>query len=305
MPAPLALFHGQVVIPLDGKPIALGRLPECDVMLEGWEVSRRHARIVATPAGPLLADRSRFGTFINGAQVVSPTLLVAGDVIRIGRYEVKVDAAPAGLSSRAEQTPGGRFSAWLVRFGPSEVMGLLAAVAGAWLAQGLGAGKLGMVVAAVLLETICYYAALLLRDLRYESRERSRVGLSFGRRGTQDVIQNLAREFGRAEALDSLALRPLCFWLGLSLAPLPWGIIAGKLLADLLFYGPVLARLHWRLGAGSRPEHRRDVARLRATEAVPTATLGQLRVLEQETGTSTFPVAREGGEPPRPTVPGH
>lgn len=256
-------------------------------MLEGWEVSRRHARIVPTPAGPLLVDRSRFGTFVNQAQVVAPLLLAAGDVIRIGRYEVRVDLAPAGISSRAEQTPSGRFSAWLVRFGPSEAMGAVAAVAGAWFAQGLGGGRLAMVVAAVVSETVIYYGALLARDLRYESRERQRVGLGFGRRGVEDVTQNLAREFGRAEALDSLVIRPLAFALGLALFPLPWGILLGKLVADGLFYGPVLARLHWRVGGGRRPAQ--DVARLRSTQAVAMPTLGELRALEDDRHTTTLP----------------
>ncbi|MBK6424051.1 MAG: FHA domain-containing protein [Gemmatimonadetes bacterium] len=292
----LALYHGQVVIPLDGRPVAIGRLPECDVMFEGWEVSRRHARIVPTPAGPLLVDRSRFGTFVNAAQVVAPLLLSAGDVIRVGRYEVRIDLAPPGLSSRASQTAGGRFASWAARFGPSEVMGAVAAVAGAWGAQRLGGGRVTMVTAAVLAETVLYYLALLLRDLRFESRERQRAGLPFGRRGVEDVLQNLIREFGTAELLDTLLLRPLAFWVGLGLVGLPAGILGGKLVADLLFYGPVLARLHWRLG--SRSSAPREVAQLRSTQAMPIPTLGQLRESEDLQAT-TLPTTRDGGDTPR------
>lgn len=289
----LALFNGLVVIPLDGRPVAIGRLPECDVMLEGWEVSRRHARIVPTTAGPLLVDRSRFGTFVNQAQVVSPVLLAAGDVIRIGRYEVRVDPAPAGLTLRGELSTSGRSARWLGRFGPSEVMGAVAAVAGAWLAQGFGGGRITMVIAAVAAETICYYAALLLRDLRYEARERRNAGLGFGRRGVEDVVQNLIREFGVAEAVDSLLLRPLAIYLGLSALALPWGVLAGKLLADLIFYGPVLGRLHWRLGSRGAPV--REVASLRSTQAVSMATLGVLRMVDDAQEPNPLHSSSEGG----------
>ncbi|MDX2121551.1 MAG: FHA domain-containing protein [Gemmatimonadota bacterium] len=296
----LALFNGLVVIPLDGRPVAIGRLPECDVMLEGWEVSRRHARIVPTTAGPLLVDRSRFGTFVNQAQVVSPVLLAAGDVIRIGRYEVKVDLAPAGLTLRGELSTRGRVAGWLGRFGPSELMGAAAAVAGAWLAQGLGGGRITMVIAAVAAETICYYAALLLRDLRYEARERRNAGLGFGRRGAEDVVQNLIREFGVAEAVDSLVLRPLAFYLGLSLLPLPWGVLGGKVLADFVFYGPVLKRLHWRLGSRGAPV--REVASLRSTQAVPVATLGELRLLDDAREPRSLTSGPESGGASRSSV---
>lgn len=292
---PLALYHGQVVIPLDGRPVAIGRLPECDVLFEGWEVSRRHARIMPTPAGPLLVDRSRFGTFVNQAQVVAPILLADGDVIRIGRYQVRVAPAPEGLSLRGLTPPASRVGAWAARFGMSEVTGFLAALLGAWLAVRAGAGRAVMVAAAVVLETIAYYAALLFRDLRYERRERERAGLPFGGREVRDVVANLGREFGLAEALDTLALRPACFWLGLVAVGFPWGIVGGKLVADLLFYGPVLARLHWRLGA--RPEGRRDVASLRSTQAMTMPTLGDLRVLEDQPG-PPLPASPDGGEPP-------
>ncbi len=296
----LALFNGLVVIPLDGRPVAIGRLPECDVMLEGWEVSRRHARIVPTTAGPLLVDRSRFGTFVNQAQVVSPVLLAAGDVIRIGRYEVRVDPAPAGLTLRGELSTSGRWARWLGRFGPSEVMGGVAAVTGAWLAQGFGGGRITMVIAAVAAETICYYAALLLRDLRYEARERRNAGLGFGRRGVEDVVQNLIREFGVAEAVDSLLLRPLALYIGLTALALPWGVLAGKLVADLIFYGPVLGRLHWRLGSRGAPV--REVASLRSTQAVSLATLGALRLVEDPQQPNPLPSSSEGGSSSRSSV---
>ena len=58
----LVLRHGSRSLALAGRAVAVGRLEECEVLLDGAQISRRHARIVPTPEGPLLVDRSRFGT---------------------------------------------------------------------------------------------------------------------------------------------------------------------------------------------------------------------------------------------------
>ena len=81
----LVLRYGDRRFTLSRGAIAVGRLEECELALDGPEISRRHARIVATPEGPLLVDRSRFGTYLNGSQVVAPTLLQPGDQFELIR----------------------------------------------------------------------------------------------------------------------------------------------------------------------------------------------------------------------------
>ena len=47
----------------------------------------------------------------------------------------------------------------------------------------------------------------------------------------------LLAEFGPAELLDSLLIRPAALFLGVLLLPDPvWGLLAGKIVADLVFY---------------------------------------------------------------------
>src|SRR5262245_49410262 len=106
MPTVLVLRCGTRQFPLSGYPVAIGRLPACDLTLEGAEISRRHARIVPTPEGPLLVDRSRFGTYLNGAQVVAPSLLGPGDVILIGRHDLQVELAPEPVQSETGPRSG-------------------------------------------------------------------------------------------------------------------------------------------------------------------------------------------------------
>jgi pSer/pThr/pTyr-binding forkhead associated (FHA) protein len=64
--------------------VTVGRLPECDVVLESDTVSRRHAAIIPTPAGPLLVDQSRHGILINDERIQAPRVLAEGESIRIG-----------------------------------------------------------------------------------------------------------------------------------------------------------------------------------------------------------------------------
>jgi hypothetical protein len=275
-PPRLFLIHGSESVLLGRRGIALGRLPECDVMLDGWEVSRRHARIIPTPAGPVLVDRSRFGTFVNNNQVIAPLLLADGDLVRIGSVELRIASTPApGLRPRGDSAPRSRLTEWWKRYGLSEVGGALAALLGALGALRAGGGVVAAAVSGTLAEVLWFYTSLALRDLRYEANQQRAAGRAFDRRAAADVLRNLGREFGAAEAVD-LLLRPACLGAGLATLGGAPGILLGKLLADLLFYGPVLRIWHWRTtprSPAALPPHR-----LRPTTAaeLPVGRLAEL-----------------------------
>ena len=89
---------GSVVLPdgsrivLDLEPITIGRLPECTVVLNDQNVSRRHAEIRRLGDDVVVADlRSTNGTKVNGAPVTE-RVLEDGDDITVGtttlRFEV-------------------------------------------------------------------------------------------------------------------------------------------------------------------------------------------------------------------------
>lgn len=274
----LCLIHGDVTIPLTARAVAIGRLPECDVVLDGWEVSRRHARIVPTPAGPLLVDRSRFGTFVNQSQVIAPLLLTGGDVIRIGPTELRVATAPVAFAPRRSPRFGGRLAAWWRRYGPSEMGGAVACLAGALATLRAGAGIPVAALAGTVAELAWFYGSLAVRDLRYEARARRAAGRPLNRHALSDVFRNLAREFGGAEAVD-LVIRPVCLGIGLATVGGVLGVLAGKLAADSLFYGPVLSICHWRLAA--RAPQAAEPHRLRQTTAVPLA-VGQMAEMHRQ-----------------------
>jgi phosphoserine phosphatase RsbU/P len=67
---------------LDRDETVIGRQPECDIVLTGERISRRHARVVRRPKGFVVEDLgSRNGTFVNGVPIADPRPLEQGDEI--------------------------------------------------------------------------------------------------------------------------------------------------------------------------------------------------------------------------------
>jgi DNA-binding response OmpR family regulator len=71
--------------PLRAERVVLGRAPECDVVLEGRLISRRHAAISRAGQGYVLEDLdSHNGTAVNGRRIAGPWKLHDGDQIELG-----------------------------------------------------------------------------------------------------------------------------------------------------------------------------------------------------------------------------
>ncbi len=82
--AVLVLPDGGRVEIGDGGPLVLGRLPECDVVLNDPNVSRRHAEFRRTADGVVVTDLgSTNGTRVNGVPVREQPL-ESGDEVTVG-----------------------------------------------------------------------------------------------------------------------------------------------------------------------------------------------------------------------------
>jgi len=80
--------------------ISIGRELDNHVFLEEKNISRYHAKILQDTEGYFLIDLgSANGTYLNGAEISPkrPRLLVNGDIIRIGSYELRfsTEVSPA------------------------------------------------------------------------------------------------------------------------------------------------------------------------------------------------------------------
>lgn len=81
-PSVVSLANGRVV---------LGRADNVDVLVDDPYVSDLHAELVETDEGWAVRDLgSTNSTFLNGAKVTQPTLVGAGDQIRLGKTRIEV-----------------------------------------------------------------------------------------------------------------------------------------------------------------------------------------------------------------------
>jgi hypothetical protein len=94
--------HGTGVIAMIPESgLVIGRAPDSDLVILGREVSRRHAIIRPSPSGYVLRDVSTNGTYVNGRRVNGSRVLGMGDMIRIGKEELRFEADQAAGGASA------------------------------------------------------------------------------------------------------------------------------------------------------------------------------------------------------------
>jgi Inner membrane component of T3SS, cytoplasmic domain len=79
--------------PLNSAPVTLGRGGQNDLVLDGDEfASSRHARIEVRGDGVWVQDLdSTNGTYVNGSRVAGAQRLDAGDVLRVGETDLRIE----------------------------------------------------------------------------------------------------------------------------------------------------------------------------------------------------------------------
>jgi hypothetical protein len=87
-----SLEEGEA-FPIDSVPVTVGRGGQNDLVLDGDEfASARHARIESRGDGLWVQDLdSTNGTYVNGARVAGAQRLDAGDVVRVGETDLRVE----------------------------------------------------------------------------------------------------------------------------------------------------------------------------------------------------------------------
>ncbi len=124
------------------------------------------------------------------------------------------------------------FVFWIVRYLPAEVAGTAAMVFGGLLATVWTDAAPLIAIASLLGEIIGFYAVLAATIFI----EQVQVAAT-RRRAAARTLVLLVAEFGAAELLDTFLIRPAALMLGVWLIPDPlWGVLAGKVAADVVFY---------------------------------------------------------------------
>lgn len=82
--------------------VLLGRHSECDIVLSGSDVSRKHARLLSCNGQIFIEDLgSTAGTFLNNEKIPETTSVKMGDIIKIANYEIVL----SGNSHLPESAP--------------------------------------------------------------------------------------------------------------------------------------------------------------------------------------------------------
>jgi hypothetical protein len=139
--------------------------------------------------------------------------------------------ASRGWRARAKCTE------WARRYLPAECIGLLGALVCGLMARSACDSTAVVALAGTWGENFGYYGTMLATEMRGgDTPVRGRPLRRIAR-----AIRNLLLEFGGAECLDSLFLRPTAMYaLSLWSGNLVAGIVAGKLVADVGFYIPAI-----------------------------------------------------------------
>jgi hypothetical protein len=148
---------------------------------------------------------------------------------------------------------GQRATAWLRRYLPCEIAGTTAEFGGAALAYAWTGSFVAAALAGTVAASAGYYASAYTSALRWSYSSRHGSHPTRMLMAALLALRSVAIEFGPAEAIDSIAVRPLAFYLAPQLlGGLAVGWITAKLFADIVFYalaigsyerfGPLLAR---------------------------------------------------------------
>ena len=120
---------------------------------------------------------------------------------------------------------------WLKRYGWAEVGSLVGAYTGFYLVKFLFDHTVSNAYAGSIGETIGYYLVIFWREYKQPSVPEANIFIKFF---------HLITEFGPAEILDTFFLRPLFMGLGIYFVGDFFGVLIGKITADITFYIPVI-----------------------------------------------------------------
>ncbi|HEV3376676.1 MAG TPA: hypothetical protein VG126_05295 [Thermoleophilaceae bacterium] len=162
----------------------------------------------------------------------------------------------------------GRYAAparWLRRYGRAELLALAGSLAGYAVLQVATGSHAAAAYGAALGDGVAYYGFLLARDIAGQVAGARRASERL--RAVGRSLRAMTCEFGPAELLDSTVVRPACTaiataWLGTAA-----GVVVAKVVADVVFYVPVICTYELR-------RHRAGRLEAHVAEAEPGAASG-------------------------------
>lgn len=129
---------------------------------------------------------------------------------------------------------------WVTRYGIPEASGTVCALAGAAAMFALSGNEVASAYGGAMAENFGFYTVMVTREVRADRRHARAAGTAYGRPGLWRTLRNLLVEFGPAEIADTGFIRPLAMGLGAHFLDRNVGVLAGKIVGDIIFYIPVI-----------------------------------------------------------------
>ena len=127
---------------------------------------------------------------------------------------------------------------WLRRYAPNEIAGWVGQLGAAAATYSLTGSYAAAVIAATIGASAGYYAAAYFNGVRWSYR--AQAGRSWPMRvlvANGLAARSIAVEFGPAEAIDSITIRPIALYLGpMVVGNTAVGFVLGSIVADIAFY---------------------------------------------------------------------
>ena len=134
-----------------------------------------------------------------------------------------------------------KIKGWLKRYLPAEIVGTVVAVGAGLVAHSVIDNNVVTAFVGTWGENIGFYSTIIFRDITNSIRTHRNSKINYQFSVLAKDIRNIIVEFGPAEILDSLFIRPfMMFFFTRLLNSVSLGILAGKITAYVTFYIPTV-----------------------------------------------------------------
>ncbi len=130
---------------------------------------------------------------------------------------------------------------WIKRYLPAEIISIIATLVSSLLAFNLSQNHLTTALVGTWAGNIGYFGTILLTDVITTKKFLALKGIPYSFKTFSKNMRALFVEFGIAELIDSLFIRPtLMYYLPIWVNDISLGVIIAKFAADITFYVPAI-----------------------------------------------------------------
>lgn len=134
-----------------------------------------------------------------------------------------------------------KIKGWVSRYLPAELCSIAATVAAAYIIFKWSGSRIGTAFAATWAGNLAYFGYIISKDVIKRVRFVKKEGRHYTKKDFWYNLRALFVEFGLAELLDSLVIRPaLSYYIPLWVGSLLYGTLIAKFAADVTFYIPAI-----------------------------------------------------------------